>query len=243
MLKQYKFVAAILLTLCTVSVCYADSTLVYELTNKAGNTIEHTIAISGSWLRLESAPKGKTDYTVMDLGRMLKFDVDNTKKSYQLTRMGRLYWPETPLNSPRFKPINKKNAVAGIPCQPVNEIGADNKPVAEHCMSPGGSLNLSAREMITLSRLFMSARRMGNSWLGVATPDERQLSILSQNADGEKLELKSVSHGRIDKTLMKIPVDYKQIKPELPVDRPMIKPAEKPVKQPEKQPVTQPATQ
>ena len=239
MLKHYNFVAATLLTLCAVSVTYADSTLVYELTDKAGNKTEHTIAISGSWLRLESAPKGKADYTVMDMGRMLRFEVDDKAKSYQLTRMGRLYWPETTLNSPIFKPVAKKNTVAGVPCQPVNEMGTDKKPVTEHCMSSSGSLNLNAREMITLSRLFMSVRRMGDSWLGVATPDERQVSILSQNADGEKLELKSVSHGRIDKTLMKIPVDYKSIKPELPVKQP----ATKPVTQKETQPVTAPETQ
>ncbi len=84
-------------------------------------------------------------------------------------------------------------------------------------MTSGGSLDLTAREMITLSRLFMSTRRMGDSWLGVATPDERQVSILSQNAAGDRLVLKSITHGRIDKTLLKIPVDYKRLQPDLPV--------------------------
>ena len=217
MLKHNKFVAAILLTLCAASASYADSTVVYQLTTKDGNKVEHTIQISGRWLRLESQPKGKADYTVMDMGRMLKFEVDDKTKSFQLTHMGRLYWPETALNSPKFKPVNKKNAVAGVRCQPVNEIGKNNKPIAEHCMSPGGPLNLNAREMITLSRLFMSARRTGGSWLGVATPDERQVSVLSQNAAGGKLVLKSVSHGQIDKTLLKIPVDFKRLQPDLPV--------------------------
>ena len=223
MLKHNKFVTAILLTLCAASASYADSTVVYQLTNKAGNKVEHTIQISGRWLRLDSQPKAKADYTVMDLGRLLMFEVNDKTKSFQVTRMGRLYWPETPLNSPRFKPINKKNAVAGVRCQPVNEIGKNNKPIAEHCMSPGGSLKLNAREMITLSRLFMSVRRMSdsleNSWLGLATPDERQVSILSQNAAGDKLVLKSISHGRIDKTLLKIPVDYKRLKPDLPAQQ------------------------
>ncbi len=219
MLKHNQFVTALLLTLCAAPASYADSTVVYDLTNKDGAKVEHTIQISGSWLRLESQPKGKADYTVMDMGRMLMFDVDNKSKSFQVTRLGRLYWPETPLNSPKFKPVNKKNTVAGVRCQPVNEIGKDKKPVAEHCMSPGGSLQLSAREMITLSRLFMSARRTGNSWAGVATPDERQVSILSQNAAGDKLVLKSVSHGRLDNTLLKIPVDYQRLKPDLPVQQ------------------------
>ena len=217
MLKHYKFVTAILLTLCTTPISYADSTVVYELSNKAGDKTEHTIAISGRWLRIDSDPKGKTDYTLMDTGRLMKFDIDEKAKSFQLTRMGRLYWPETPLNSPKFKLLRKKKTVAGVPCQPVNEIGENKKPVVEHCMASGGSLRLNAREMITLSRLLMSVRRMNDSWLGVATPDEHQVSILSQNDAGDKLELKSVSHGRIDKRLMKIPVDYKQLKPELPV--------------------------
>jgi hypothetical protein len=236
MLKHNKFVTAILLTLCAAPASYADSTVVYNLTNKDGAKVEHTIQISGRWLRLESQPKGKADYTVMDLGRMLMFEVDDKAKSFQLTRLGRLYWPESPLNSPRFKPVNKKNTVAGVSCQPVNEIGKDNKPIAEHCMSPGGSLQLSAREMITLSRLFMSARRTGNSWAGVATPDERQVSILSQNAAGDKLELKSVSHGRIDKTLLKVPVNYKRLQPDLPVQQKKQQKTEQPkIEQAEKQ--------
>ena len=216
-MKYNKFVTAILLTLCATPVSYADSTVVYELSNKAGDKVEHTISISGRWLRIDSVPKGKADYTVMDTGRLLKFDIDDKAKSFQLTRMGRLYWPETPLNSPNFKLLRKKKTVAGVHCQPVNEIGENKKPVAEHCMSSGGSLKLNAREMITLSRLFMSTRRMGDSWLGLATPDEHQVSIFSQNSTGDKLVLKSVSHGRIDKTLFKMPVNYKRLKPDLPV--------------------------
>ena len=221
MFKHNKFVTAILLTLCAASASYADSTVVYQLTNKAGDKVEHTIQISGRWLRLDSQPRGKADYTVMDLGRLLMFEVDDKSKSFQVTRMGRLYWPETPLISPKFKPINKKNAVAGVRCQPVNEIGNNKKPVAEHCMSAGGPLGMNEREMITLSRLFMSVRRMSdsleNSWLGLATPDERQVSLLSQNSAGDKLVFKAVSHGRMDKTLLKVPVDYKRLQPDLPV--------------------------
>ena len=216
-MKHNRFVTAILLALCATPISYADSTIVYELSNKAGDKVEHTISISGRWLRIDSVPKGKTDYTVMDTGRLLKFDINDKAKSYQLTRMGRLYWPETPLNSPKFKPVRKNNAVAGVRCQPVNEIGENKQAVTEHCMASGGSLNLNTREMITLSRLFMSTRRIGDSWLGVATPDERQVSILSQNAAGDRLVLKSVSHGWIDKTLLKIPVDYKRLQPDLPI--------------------------
>ena len=222
MLKHNKFVTAILLTLCAAPASYADSTVVYELTNKAGDKVEHTIQIRGPLLRLDSKPKGKADYTVMDLGRLLMFEVNDKTKSFQTTRMGKLYWPQTPLNSPKFKPAAKKKTVSGVSCQPVNEIGENNKPVAEHCMAPGGSISLNAREMITLSRLFMTSRRMGgsleNSWLGVATPDERQVSVLSQTPAGNKLVLKSVTLGRMDKKLLKIPDHYKRL-PDLPVQQ------------------------
>ncbi len=217
MLKHHKIAAAIFVTLSSVPLAQADSTLVYELTGKDGSKVEHTISITGRWLRLESKPKVKSDYTVMDLGRLMKFEVDEKEKTFQVTRLGRLYWPETALNSPEFKPIKKNNAVAGVRCQPVHEMGSDNKPVAEHCMTIGGPLGMNAREMITLSRLFMSNRRIGQSWLGLATPDERQVSILSHNPAGWKLELKSVIHQPVDKTLLKIPVDYKRLQPDLPV--------------------------
>jgi hypothetical protein len=217
MLKHHKIAAAIFVTLSSVPLAQADSTLVYELTGKDGSKVEHTISITGRWLRLESKPKAKSDYTIMDLGRLMKFEVDEKEKTFQVTRLGRLYWPETALNSPEFKPIKKKNAVAGVRCQPVHEMGSDNKPVAEHCMTIGGPLGMDAREMITLSRLFMSNRRIGQSWLGLATPDERQVSILSQNPAGEKLQLKSVSHKPIDKTLLRIPVDFERLQPDLPV--------------------------
>jgi hypothetical protein len=232
MFKHSKFVAVILFTLCAAPVSYADSTVIYELTNKDGVKIEHKIIISGRWLRLESEPKEKSDYTIMDMGRLLKFDIDDKAKSFQLTRMGKLYWPKTTLNSPKFIPIAKKDTVAGVPCQPVNEVDNNQKPITEHCMSSSGSLKLNAREMITLSRLFMSTRRMGNSWLGVATPDERQVSILSQNSNGGKLMLKSVSHGPIDTTLFKVPVDYKRLQPDLPVQQ---KPDQKKPAQPVQQ--------
>lgn len=217
MLKHYKIAAALIVTLSIAPLAQADSTLVYELTGKDGSKVEHTISITGRWLRLESKPEAKSDYTIMDMGRLMKFEVDDKAKTFQVTRLGRLYWPETALNSPEFNPIKKKDASAGVSCQPVYEMGSDNKPVAEHCMTIGGPLGMDAREMITLSRLFMSNRRIGQSWLGLATPDERQVSILSQNPAGEKLQLKSVSHKPIDKTLLRIPVDYKRLQPDLPV--------------------------
>jgi len=220
MLNKNIIVAAALGVLSAVPLAHADSTLVYELTAADGSKIQHTISIRGPWLRLESEPKGKSDYTLMDTARLLMFEVDDQAKSYQVTRMGRLYWPATALNTPKFKPIPKKQTVAGVRCQPVQEMDKDDTSIAEHCMSAGGSLGLNAREMITLSRLFMSARRIGLGWPGVATPDERQASVLSQNPDGGRQEFKSVVHRRVAKSLFKIPDGFKRLKPDLPAEKP-----------------------
>lgn len=218
MFRKINLIMTVSVALFFTSASYADSILVFESSNAKGVKVEHTISVSGRWIRLESQPKGKADYIVMDLGRMMMFEVSDKDKTFQLTRMGRLYWPQTALTSPRFKPVRGSRAVAGVRCQPVNEIGADNKATATHCMSTGGgALGLNAREMISLSRLFMSARRLGLDWSGVATPDERQISLLSENSAGTKQQFKSVVHKRIDDSQFKIPVNYKQLKPDFPV--------------------------
>jgi hypothetical protein len=116
-MKHLKIIAALLSASSVAPLAHADSTLVYELTAADGSKIQHTIAIRGPWLRLESEPKGKSDYTLMDTARLLMFEVDDQAKSYQVTRMGRLYWPTTDLNAPKFKPIPKKQAVSGVRCQ------------------------------------------------------------------------------------------------------------------------------
>lgn len=217
MLKHLKGIAVALATSSVVSLAHADSTLVYELTETDGSKSEYNIAISGRWLRLTAKPKGKYDYTLYDTGRLLMFEVDDKEKSFQVTRMGRPYWPNTPINKPNFIPIAKKKTVSGVRCQPVHEMTKDKQAMTEHCMSTGGPLGLNAREMITLSRLLMSAERMGLAWPGVATIDERQIAILSKNPDGKKQEFKSVNHHFVVKNLFKIPTDYKRLKPDLPL--------------------------
>lgn len=217
MLKQLKVITITLAVSSVMSLSHADSTVVYELTATDGSKTQQTIAISGRWLRLDSKPKGKYDYIVMDTGRMLMFEVDDKAKNFQVTNMGRLYWPVTPLLNPNFMPIPKKQVISGIRCQQVHEMTPDKKSMTEHCMTAGGPLGMNAREVITLSRLFMSARRMGLTWPGVATPDERQVSILSKNPDGRKLEFKSVAHHFVAKTQLKMPTGYQRLKPNLPI--------------------------
>ena len=215
MLKKYKLVVTILVAFGASPFVQADSTLAYEISGSDGQKILQTISISGRWLRLDTVPKRGADYIIMDLGRLLMFEVNEKEKSFQMTRMGRLYWPS--LHSPRFKPVPKKSSVSGVQCQPINEIGMDNKAITKHCMSTGGGLGLNARETITLSRLFMMARRLGQNWPVVATADERQVSILSESINGTAHQFKSVQHGRIDSTKFKVPVGYKRVLPDLPV--------------------------
>ncbi len=217
-MKRFKLLGFILLLCSASSSVQADSTLVYKYTAQDGRQTQYKIAISGRWLRMEFSPSREYDYMVMDTGRLLQFEVDDDKKQFQTTRMGRLFWPETRLNAPKFKPLKKKLSVAGKSCVLVSETGTEpGQAYAQHCMSSGGSIGLNAREMTTLSRLFMSLRRMDRGVLGVATSDERQVSIKSSNVPGAILELVSVEHQLVDSSSMKIPVSYKRLSPDLPV--------------------------
>jgi hypothetical protein len=215
-LKHNKLLALVLASFISIPAAYADSVVVYELKYPNGETIKQTISIDGRWLRLDTEPRGQSDYTLMDTGRLIKFDVNNQAMDFQVTRMGKLYWPQNPSTHPLFKPLKQTTTVAGLRCLKVNEMSPVGFPLAEHCMSPTGPLGLNAREMITLSRLFMTARRMNAGWPAVATPDERQVSIFSRADDGTQQRLLSVWHGKLPYTQFKIPVNYKRITPDLP---------------------------
>jgi len=114
---------------------------------------------------------------------------------------------------PVFAASRKKESVAGIGCRVVIEK-VDKQPVAEHCMAGTGELGLSSREMITLARMFTTARRLGLGWVGVATADERIVSINSRLLDGEASQvLKSVTYDYIPYEHMQVPKSYQRIKP------------------------------
>ena len=222
MFNYFKFAAVLLLVISVVPKGHAYSTVMIELSNKSGDTIEHKVSIDGRWLRIDSKPKAKADYVLLDTGFHKYYDVYENDKNYQLTHVGRLYWPETTLLSPKFKLAGKSKAVGSMRCQPVNEIGEDQNPIAEHCMATGSELGLNAREMTTLSRLLTIMRRtsgsLDKSWIGAATSDERQISIQSEDSAGNRMAIRSVSHEKLDYTLLKIPTDYKEITPALPVE-------------------------
>jgi len=114
---------------------------------------------------------------------------------------------------PVLAATRNKESVAGIGCRVVIEK-VDKQPVAEHCMAGTGELGLTSREMITLSRMFTTARRLGLGWVGVATPDERIVSINSRLLDGDAgQQLQSVSYEYIDYELMQVPKSYRRIRP------------------------------
>jgi uncharacterized protein (DUF111 family) len=114
-----------------------------------------------------------------------------------------------------LKATKKKRRVAEKRCRVVLEM-ADDKQVAEHCMSGTGELGISTREMYTLSRLFTKAENLGLDLMGVATKDESYASIQSQRVDDKgkaSQTLKSVTKTAIPTDKMRIAEDYKLIKP------------------------------
>lgn len=61
----------------------------------------------------------------------------------------------------------------------VDEILTTVETVPKLCMTTTGPVGINSREIITLIRLFMLARRLNAGWPAVATKDERQVSISS----------------------------------------------------------------
>ncbi|MCU7830176.1 MAG: hypothetical protein KZQ85_14020 [Candidatus Thiodiazotropha sp. (ex Myrtea sp. 'scaly one' KF741663)] len=200
--------SVIALGLCVIGTAHADSILKYEKVGSSGDKQTITVSITGRWLRIDNEGKEKPDYTLMDTGRLIMFEVDDDAKRYTATRMNKAYWPD--MLPPKLMPVQEKATVSGIRCQKVHEMGT-KAPKAEHCMTAGVQLGLNARETITLSRLLMVTRKMGWDWNGVSTPDERQVSVQSRSLDGNmSLTFKSVEHKAIPDNRVKIPDTYKQ---------------------------------
>jgi len=208
MMRLYKK-TILALALGAFASAQADSIVKYEKVAADGSKEILTLSITGRWLRIDQEPKKTADYTLMDTGRMLMFEVDDEAKRYDMTRMGMYYWPESP--PPKLRPEREKAMIGGVRCQLVNEMG-EERPVARHCMAAGSAIGLDERKTKTLSRLFQVARRMGLGLGGVATPDERQVSVSSQNLeDGATLTFLSIEHKIIPDSQVKIPDTYKAV--------------------------------
>jgi hypothetical protein len=208
MLRLFKQ-TTIALACCTFGSVYADSIVKYEKIDPDGVKERVAISITGRWLRIDQEPKGETDYTLMDTGRMLIFEVDDDTKSFYQTRTGMFYWPKDV--KPKLRPEREKAMIEGVRCQMVKEMGAE-KPIAQHCMAAGSAIGLNERKTKTLSRLFLVARRMGLGWGGVSTTDERQVSVSSLNLkNSSSLTFLEVEHKPIPDSRMKIPDSYKSV--------------------------------
>lgn len=118
--------------------------------------------------------------------------------------------------APRFEASRETDEVAGISCRLVREM-VDDKPVVEHCMANKAALGITEREIRTLARLFVLARERGWDWLGAASKDEEFVSIRSRRigADGG-LTLKSVSTNPLPAGHLRVPREYKEVKPPQP---------------------------
>lgn len=231
---------AIICAGCYATLTQADATLVYETLDAAGSKTQHTFSIMGRFVRIDTEPREQPGYALFDTGRMVMFDVDEKTHSYKPVKAGSHFHPAIPVTTvdtaedstaekvastnanttlaSTLKATKKKRSVAEKRCRVVLEM-ADNRQVAEHCMSGPGELGLSKREVYTLSRLFTKAENLGLNLMGVATEDERYVSIQSlQAVDKDKASqtLKSITKAAIPTEKMRVAEDYKMIKPTVP---------------------------
>jgi hypothetical protein len=212
-MQRLRVFLAALVALSSSALVRADAVLVFEETGADGTKTQQRLSISGPWIRVDQGTERGPSYTLMDTSRQLRFEVDAPGRRFSVTRTGRLFWPSAPPD-PELKPGSEMGTVAGVRCRMVIET-VGGTPVAEHCMTAGGPLRLSERELTSLSRLFAGGRRMGLNPLLVATPDERQVAIQSRRlADGARIELRSVQVGITARGDMLLPPDYQRLTPE-----------------------------
>ncbi|MCG7939690.1 MAG: hypothetical protein N0C81_04680 [Candidatus Thiodiazotropha lotti] len=212
MMLKSRYLTTVVLGLGLIGSVHGDSILTFEMSGPNAAKETRTVSITGRWLRIDTDQQGSPDYTLMDTGRMLMFEVDDKKKSYKTTHMGKYYWPKDV--KPRLKPMREKGVVAGKRCRKIHEV-VGSKHALNHCMLPGTELGLDERSTKTLSRLYQLSRRMKLDWIGAMTPDERQISISSQDLkSGATLKFTSILHKGIPDNKFKIPDTYQRIKVE-----------------------------
>ena len=227
---------ALLGGICNAAPVQADATLVYQTVSAEGAKTQHTFAIAGRFVRVDMDAEPER-YWVIDTGLLTMADVDKATQRYTFGKLPRPELPATtaakqktsaksqgeqgadqatssvPMLAPEpvLVPTRKKQNVAGIICRMVNEV-VNDQPVARHCMAGTGPLGITSREMVTLSRLFTTARRMELGWAGVATADERIASVDSRLGEGQAAQtLLSVSHDWIPDERMQVSKKYKRV--------------------------------
>ena len=227
---------ALLGGICNAAPVQADVTLVYQTASADGAKTQHSFAIAGRFVRVDMDAEPER-YWVIDTGLLTMADVDKATQRYTFRKLPRPELPATtaakqktsaksqgeqgadqaassvPMLAPEpvLVPTRKKQNVAGIICRMVNEV-VNDQPVARHCMAGTGPLGITSREMVTLSRLFTTARRLELGWAGVATADERIASVDSRLGEGQATQtLLSVSHDWIPDERMQVSKKYKRV--------------------------------
>lgn len=212
----------------------ADVTLNYELTEPDGHTTTKTFSTARFYVRVDDSTEDKR-HLLFEAGRFFSlYRVDESKSTFErltpkvIPHMGAgtpakeksdAYRARFPADEPRapvpvLKPTSKKNTVAGIPCRIVNEM-LDNRPVVEHCMANSANLEVTSREIITMTRLFKMARDRAFDWLGVGTQDEEFISVQSRDLQTSRaLKLISVSTSPLTEGYLRIPKNYKNVTPD-----------------------------
>ena len=117
--------------------------------------------------------------------------------------------PETP----RFKASPRIDEVAGVRCRVIVEL-VDGEPAIEHCMANKAGLGITEREIRTLARLFVMARKRGHDWLAATTEDEEFVSVRSRDLRRDKtLSLKSASTSALPVGHLRVPKDFAEVEP------------------------------
>ncbi|MEN8760799.1 MAG: hypothetical protein ABF290_00090 [Thiogranum sp.] len=217
---------------------HADTTLVYELVDAAGEKTQQTYTIRGRFLRVDKDAETSKNFLLLDGGFLYMNVVDGEKGTFTTfgdspyhqgqrlpakpkpgntaatgsEQAGKANAKSPPLSV--LSPTVQKDSVAGIRCRIVNEL-RDGTPVAEHCLADPAALGMTPRELISMARLIEFAKqRTDPDWIAIQS-DEQFITIRSRPAEGEPtFVLKSVSHEIASRDLFRVPPAYQKLEPE-----------------------------
>jgi len=213
----------------------ADTTLVYQLADAAGEKTEQTYTIRGRFIRVDKNAEAPKDFLLLDAGFLIMHVVDGEKGTFTTFGESRFHQGKKPapaaqagstatpksesagkaaaisLQASVLSPTGQKDSVAGYRCRVVKEMRNDEL-VAEHCLVDAATLGMTPRELITMARLIeFSKQRTDPDWIA-AQSDEQFISIRSRPAGGgETFVLKSVAHDVVSRDYFRVPPEYKKL--------------------------------
>jgi hypothetical protein len=117
---------------------------------------------------------------------------------------------------PELRPTAKTKTVGGVRCRVIQEVEGEQR-IREHCMANKARLGITEREIRTLARTFVMARKRSLGWLGAATKDEDFVSVATRDLNTNRmLELRKVSTDPLPAGHLRVPREFKQVQPEAP---------------------------